>query len=234
MDVGILIGNTNTTIAYISKNSIRKIATCKTQYIGSIIKKYLNKEKNRPRVFVASVVPQATARIKHCTEDIEEISWKNFPSQIKIKHPENIGIDRLLNAAGAKKLFKNSCLIIDAGSAITIDFICKNGNFEGGVIFPGQRLIVESLKTLALLKKAKPTKSKSILGNDTSKAIGSGVTYGLSFLIKGYINAIKEKDKNVQVIFTGGDGKMFLPYVKIGTYEKNLALKGLQMFIYET
>ncbi|HOC02674.1 MAG TPA: type III pantothenate kinase [bacterium] len=233
MDIAILIGNTNTKIALINKDSIKNVILCRTEHIDTAIRKNPEIKDGYFTVYIASVVPEATGIVKKYTGKVKEITWKDFPFKIDVRHPEKIGIDRLLNAAGTRKLFKTACVVIDAGSAITIDLVDIDGNFKGGVIFPGQRLIIESLKNLALLKDIKPSKkTKSIIGKDTSEAINSGITYGLCFLVAGYINAIKKKNKKVKVVFTGGGGKFLQENIKTGIYEKHLGLKGLQMVVY--
>ncbi|MCM8759583.1 MAG: type III pantothenate kinase, partial [Candidatus Omnitrophica bacterium] len=176
MDTVILIGNTNTRIVWLTKRSIQKVTTVKTQGLEMVIPKMTFEKVGC--VFVASVVPDATSVVKKFIPDIRQITWKDFPKKIKVKEPQKVGIDRLLNAIGGWSLAKTECLIIDAGSAITIDLVNKNGDFEGGVIFPGEKLIVESLKNLALLKNIKVSKPASLLGKNTSEAIGSGIFFG--------------------------------------------------------
>lgn len=232
MNIGILIGNTNTRFAVVEKESIKNIKIFKTKEIAQVLRKYQALHKKDAVFYVASVVPEATRVVKKTFSCVREVSFKDFPFKINVKFPEKVGIDRLLNATGAWKVFKTSCLIIDAGSAITIDLINSNGDFEGGVIFPGQRLIVDSLKSLALLKNIKIPESPNLIGKDTSEAIGSGITFGLGFLVDGYIRELKKNRKKFNIVFTGGTGRLLLDYVKIGPYEENLSFKGLQYIIY--
>lgn len=230
MDTVILIGNTNTRIVWLTKRSIQKVTTVKTQGLEMVIPKMTFEKVGC--VFVASVVPDATSVVKKFIPDIRQITWKDFPKKIKVKEPQKVGIDRLLNAIGGWSLAKTECLIIDAGSAITIDLVNKNGDFEGGVIFPGEKLIVESLKNLALLKNIKVSKPASLLGKNTSEAIGSGIFFGLSFLISGYIDFFRKKNPNLVIFFTGGSGKGICQTTKIGCYNKNLGIIGIQAIIY--
>src|SRR5207244_1586924 len=64
---------------------------------------------------------------------------KKLPFAIEVPEPERVGLDRLLNVLAAKShvLRKISIFIIDAGSAITVDWVDQNGAFRGGAIFPG-------------------------------------------------------------------------------------------------
>ncbi|MCX7706048.1 MAG: type III pantothenate kinase [bacterium] len=226
----ILIGNTNTRIAYLTEKSIKRVFTIKTKQLKSVLKGLLLVQDNN--FYLASVVPEASTIVKSYLPAVKEITWRDFPGKIKVKKPERVGIDRLLNAVGAWHLVKSECMIIDAGSAITIDFVNRNGDFEGGVIFPGEHLIIESLKNLALLKSVKISKRGSIIGKDTSEAIGSGIVYGIPFLVSGYINFFKAKNPRLSVFFTGGAGRTLQQKIKHGFYNKNLAIIGIRKIIY--
>lgn len=230
MDTVILIGNTNTRIAQLDKNSIKKIITVETKNLIAAIKKLSYVESNE--VYLASVVPNVSSIVKKEIPFIKEITWRNYPGKIKVKQPEKVGIDRLLNAAGAWSLVQSECLIIDAGSAITIDLVNKNGDFEGGVIFPGEKLIVGALKNLALLKNIKISKSAFLLGKNTSEAIGSGIFFGLSFFVSGYIDFFRRKNPHLGVFFTGGSGKFLQQRTRQGCFRKEIGIIGIQAVIY--
>ncbi|MCM8764136.1 MAG: type III pantothenate kinase, partial [Candidatus Omnitrophica bacterium] len=123
-------------------------------------------------------------------------------------------------------------MIIDAGSAIAIDFVNKDCDFEGGVIFPGKQLIIDSLRTLALLKEAKVSRNPQIIGRDTSEAIGSGIVFGLSFLVSGYIDFFKEQNPRSCIFFTGGGGRELQRRLKQGYFIKNLDILGVKAILY--
>ncbi len=231
MNTVILIGNTNTKIAYVNERAIRRVFNVRTQDIERLITKYLSGFNGR--VYLASVVPEASTFVRRKLSGVEEITWKKFPFKIKVKQPDRVGIDRLLNALGVWQLYKRESIIIDAGSAITIDFVNRSGDFEGGVIFPGEQLIVNSLRTLALLKDIRMSKPVSIVGKNTSEAVGSGIFYGLSFLVSGYIRTFKEKNPDLHIVFTGGSGRALCRRVKEGCYIENLGIIGMRSVIYE-
>lgn len=230
MDTVILIGNTNTKIAYLTKHAIKTSISIRTRDLENWVKK--NPFRNKGAIYIASVVPEITSRIRKLISDVKQITWRDFPKEIKVKKPQKVGIDRLLNAAGAWSLVKSECLIIDAGSAITIDVVDRNGNFEGGAIFPGENLIIESLRNLALLRNIKVSRHTSIIGKDTSQAIGSGIVFGLTFLVRGYIEHLKKKNPDLKILFTGGTGKVLQKRIKSGTYEKDLAVIGIKEILY--
>ena len=75
------------------------------------------------------------------------ISPKDLPLEVKLRHPGRVGIDRLLNAVAvnSRRPRQTSAIIIDAGSAITVDYVDQHGVFRGGAILPGLRLMAKSL-----------------------------------------------------------------------------------------
>jgi len=89
------------------------------------------------------------------------------------------------------------------------------------------------LRTLALLKNVKMSTPVSLVGKNTSEAIGSGIVYGLSFLVSGYIRAFKEKNPVLHVVFTGGSGRSLCRRVKEGCYVEHLGIIGMRCVIYE-
>src|SRR5207244_770071 len=74
-------------------------------------------------------------------------SCQELPVRVKLEHPEEVGIDRLLNAVAAntRRAAEQPVVIADAGSAVTVDLVDKSGAFRGGAIFPGLRLMSEAL-----------------------------------------------------------------------------------------
>src|SRR4051812_37005032 len=70
-------------------------------------------------------------------------SWQRLPLRVALEHPERVGIDRLFNAVAANQRRKpgRPAILIDAGSAVTVDWLDEHGAFCGGTIFPGLRLM---------------------------------------------------------------------------------------------
>jgi len=125
--------------------------------------------------------------------------------------PDTLGKDRLAAIIGANNIFKNQdVLVIDAGTAITFDFINKNNEYIGGNISPGLEMRYKSLNLftskLPLIKK---DEKFNLIGKNTKEAIISGVQNGLVFEIDSYINIFKEKFNNIKIILTGGDSFFF-------------------------
>ena len=83
--------------------------------------------------------------------------------------PSEVGSDRLVNALGALKLYSGPLIIVDSGTAITLDVIGADGGFEGGIIAPGVHLSMEALHAAAAkLPRIALQRPRRVVGNDTS------------------------------------------------------------------
>ncbi|MFT7352193.1 MAG: type III pantothenate kinase, partial [Flavobacterium sp.] len=134
-------------------------------------------------------------------------SQSHFPFINNYETPETLGIDRMVLAAGAVlKYPKQDCLIIDAGTCITYDFITSSGNYLGGAISPGIQLRYKSLHDYtAKLPLLEPEMPNNQIGRSTKNAIHSGVINGILYEIENHITAFSANKKNFIIILTGGD-----------------------------
>ena len=107
----------------------------------------------------------------------------------------------------AKKKFKNSIIVIDFGTATTLDVLNKKGIYNGGVITPGIDLSLKSLKNMtAKLPLVEFKKTKKIIGNTTVSAIQSGFFWGYVSMIEGLIRKINAESNEIyKIILTGGN-----------------------------
>jgi len=144
--------------------------------------------------------------------------------------PETLGKDRLAAVVGAHSLFPGKdALVFDAGTALTIDFIDKDGNYHGGNISPGLNMRFRALndytQKLFLLSQ---TDDYELIGSSSSSAIVSGVQNGMVFEVNYYIDLFGKKFPDLVTIFTGGDINFFVNKMKKRTFaEPNLVLFGL-------
>lgn len=139
-----------------------------------------------------------------------------LPIEINYKTPETLGKDRIAAAVGAYKIFPSqNNLIIDIGTAITIDFLSDKNIFEGGIISPGQELRFRALHEFTgKLPLTKPTNNQKLMGTTTTEAIQQGVQNGIIFEINEYICRYKEKYENINTIITGGYSYLFEKKIK--------------------
>lgn len=155
----------------------------------------------------------------------------SFPFQNRYETPATLGIDRMVLSAGAALRFpKTNCLIIDAGTCVTYDFISANNDYLGGSISPGIRLRYEVLNNytakLPLLEKKQP---EHFIGKNTNEAIHSGVVCGLINEIEGFISKYSVNYHDLTVILTGGDANFLANQLKSTIFaDENFLLKSLQ------
>lgn len=151
--------------------------------------------------------------------------------------PETLGQDRLAAAVGAAYLCpKQNILIIDAGSAITYDFVSAEGEYVGGNIAPGIKMRLTMLhrmtKKLPLVE-VEENELLPLFGKTTRDAIAAGVIRGIVYEVKGYIRALNAQLKQLTVVLTGGNAPFIANNSRNTSFqlEKNLVLIGLHQIL---
>lgn len=130
--------------------------------------------------------------------------------------PETLGRDRLAAAVGAATLYPGrNVLVVDFGTAVTIDLVTADNTFRGGCISPGLSMRLRALHDFtARLPLCSPTERGELLGLATEDAIRLGVMNSLAFEIEGYIERLNGRFDDLCVIFTGGDANFFVKRIK--------------------
>jgi len=139
-----------------------------------------------------------------------------FPIKNLYLTPATLGKDRLASAIGASALFpKQNCLVIDAGTCITYDFITANGEYLGGAISPGMQMRFKALSHFtAKLPLLESVGASELVGSDTASCIRSGVVNGIRFEIEKVIEEYALNYPDLQVILCGGDAHFFESIIK--------------------
>lgn len=150
--------------------------------------------------------------------------------------PETLGHDRIAAAVGAAHLCPGqNLLIVDAGSAVTYDFVSAEQGYLGGNIAPGikMRLTVLHQMTKRLPKvEVEQNALTPLFGKNTKEAIAAGVVRGVVFEVKGYMRALSEQGIDFVAFATGGHAPYILNGVKDGMrHEPNLVLIGLNKIL---
>ena len=147
--------------------------------------------------------------------------------------PETItGVDRLLNAAAAWDRTREACIVIDAGTALTVDFVDGDGTFHGGAIAPGAALQLQSLhdRTASLpeLQLSTPDDTDPF-GRSTGQAMIKGVFHGIRGAVQRLVEQYAEHyGAFPKVIATGGDAEtLFKGEGLIDTIVPDLTLRGI-------
>lgn len=242
MLLAIDIGNSNISFGIFKDNKLEKNFDIPSKLYSKL--KLLNKLRTKPKLsatVICSVVPKLTQILKRdlniLTGKKPHIIGKDLIVPIKnlYRKPAQLGQDRLVNAYAAGKLYKAPLIVIDSGTAITLDVVGKNKAYLGGLIIPGTEIAFQALneKTalLPLIRLAKPQK---LIGGNTKESILSGVVLGMAGSVKELVSRIKEQTgKNTGVIGTGGNISLINKYANIKIrLDTNLTLKGIQL-IYE-
>ncbi len=243
------IGNTNITFAVFSNNQILLKFTYSTDLkktsdefgiflfnIFTINKLSLSDIEN---IVVASVVSDINYEISLCFKKYFNINPVFITNTSKFNignlydFPNQLGIDRLINAAYSYFLYKKNLIVIDFGTATTFDVVF-NGNYEGGVIIPGIKTLRNSLfEHTNKLPKTDLTMPPSVIGKNTIHSIQSGLFYGYAGMTEGLINQIKNNyQQEFLVISTGGLSSIINKITKLINYsDDNLILNGIE-YIY--
>jgi len=151
---------------------------------------------------------------------------------IRIDTPSAVGADRIANAVGAHARYDGALIVIDFGTATTLDVVGADGAYEGGIIAPGVKLSLEALfMAAAKLPHIAIEPPVSVIGKGTVHAMQSGVFFGYVSMIEGLVARIKkEYGKPLKVIATGGLSPLFDPHTPVIEHvEEDLTIDGLRL-----
>ncbi len=133
---------------------------------------------------------------------------KDFPSLVRnlARHPKTVGPDRLAQASAAwVRSGRKACVVVSMGTAITVDVVNSKGEFLGGLIAPGLRVMARALhRETARLPEVEPVRKRSPLGRHTREAIQCGISYAAEGLIRS-----ATAGRPGRVFGTGGDAPLF-------------------------
>ena len=135
---------------------------------------------------------------------------------VVVDRPEAVGTDRLLAAGAAFRQVGGSVIVVDAGTALTVDLVSEAGCFVGGTIAPGLRAMANALASgTSLLPEVKLEAPPSALGRDTRECIRAGVVFGAAGAVDRVVEElIAAADPAPRVLLTGGDATFLSPYLK--------------------
>ena len=148
--------------------------------------------------------------------------------------PETLGEDRLAAVVAANHLYPdNPCLVVQAGTCITFEFIDRNKNYRGGAISPGIDMRLKALDTftgkLPLIERKEET---DLIGTTTESSILSGVMNGILEEVDGIITRYQKLYPDLVVILSGGDMNYFDKRLKNNIFAlPNIVLTGLNLIL---
>jgi type III pantothenate kinase len=145
--------------------------------------------------------------------------WQQLPLRVLVDQPGRVGLDRLLGAVAANSVRHAGCtaVVVDAGSAITVNAVDSTGAFRGGVILPGLYLMARALHDYtALLPLVDPPPGPPPPGPATSSetAIAAGVYWAAAGAVRAIVQQWQAADRAgppPHVFLTGGDAPRLAP-----------------------
>ena len=187
----------------------------------------------------ASVNPPLVEALEHAVAQAtggQKVEWVgreiDLPIKVNTENPQETGVDRVLNVAAAYEQMGKACVVVDAGSAITVDCCNDAGEFLGGAIAPGVAMQLESLKEktarLPLVTFEVPVEP---FGRNTEQAIRHGVYHGVRGMVKELVeNYATELGNWPDIVATGGDApKLFEGWELIHAIAPDLTLYGVAL-----
>ena len=152
--------------------------------------------------------------------------------------PERLGSDRWANLLAVHAHYDGPAVVIDCGTAITIDAIDAEGTHLGGLIVPGMDLMSTALAEAApgVQLQEQDNQEVSLLGRSTEAAVSGGVLYAaVSLIDRVSLDLRTELGNATTILLTGGDARRILPLLSSKPdYDPDLVLKGLAVFAEET
>lgn len=196
------------------------------------------------RIACCSVVPAINHSLSNCFRKyfFKEALFiqAGIKTGLKIKYanPREIGADRIAGAIGAVHAAASSSgaknlIVVDMGTATTVDVITKNNEYLGGAILPGASMSVHALSEgTAQLPSVEVVQPKNVCGSSTIEAIQSGVFYGQAGAIRELVSKMEEKvfgGERAFVIGTGGFSRSFESAGLFDLVLPDLVLQGLKV-----
>jgi len=236
MNLVIDIGNTQVKLAWFEQG--RLIESLRTEKGRWDDLRRLIKERPLKRAILSSVGETDSGIVKTLDEmetNLLVLDHKTpLPVEISSSTPETLGHDRIAAAAGARYVCPYcNVLVIDMGTAITIDFVSTEGRFLGGNISPGLQTRFRALNEFtAKLPLVTRDAGFPAFGNDTRSAIVAGVQQGIVYELNSYIDEFSRQYPACEFILTGGDAEFFVSRLKRSVFAiPDLVMKGLNYIL---
>ncbi len=239
MLLAIDVGNTDTVLGLFKNSFLRATYRIPTKKLFPYLLSHHTKFRECHHVIVSSVVPVVDKRLKRYFQ--KNLGIKNplfvshqmkLPIKLTVDNPGEVGADRIVNDSYAYDRYRSDVLVIDFGTATTMDYINAKGQYRGGVIIPGIKTSMNALiEKAAKLKPFLFKRPKKILGRNTLSQLQSGAFIAHAAMIDGMIERIrKETYTYPKTIATGGLASSIAPLTKhLKVIDPYLTLKGLQL-----
>lgn len=236
MQLAIDIGNSSAKLIVFDGNTIierQKITTLQLDDLRRLFQQY------DIRATIVSSVGKEYPVVEHWLEDNTFFVALNHHTPLPIENlyqtPKTLGKDRIAAAVGAKALYPyTNCLVVDAGTCITYEFVDASGKYRGGSIAPGIRMRMQAMHDYtARLPLIEKQRLDSFVGFNTETAMRTGAQLGASLEIEGFLARYEQLYGSVQLMITGGDAEIIAEPLRTNTFiiNKDLVLIGLNKIL---
>ena len=248
MLLAIDIGNTNIVIGCIEDDVIRFNARIATDYtrtsdqygveIKNMLEAFGVHKEDIDHCIISSVVPPVFNSVR--TGVVKVIGKQPMvvgPGlktglDIHVDTPSQVGSDRIVIAVAALAKYTAPLILIDLGTATTIEVVETPKTYIGGVIYPGVKISLDALTSRAAqLPGISLDKPRQVIGKNTVDCMRSGMMYGTAAMLDGIIDRIEEElGHSCTLVATGGLAQFVIPMCKHTIHlEKDLLLNGLNI-----
>jgi type III pantothenate kinase len=190
----------------------------------------------------ASVVPNLTVAVEAIAarrdRPLVVAAAGTVPLAVRVDRPSEVGADRLVNALAVQRLYGTPAVVVDFGTATTLDCVAADGAYVGGAIAPGLELGLDALASrTARLPRIELRAPDRAIGRDTISAMQSGTVFGYQALASGLLARVRRElaeangvaPDEVRAVLTGGLSAA--PWARlldgIDAIDPELTLKGL-------
>ena len=234
INLAIDIGNTRTKVAFFDASKLmhEQIIDNENQW-RALIKNF------KPQYAVMSAVGEGADAVSAILNTLNvvliQVNYQTpFPFAIQYNTPQTLGMDRVAAIAASQFLYPNkNCLVIDAGTCITYDFISASNQYLGGAIAPGMHMRLQAMHEFThKLPLPNLNWPEDFEGKSTEQSLLSGVCISVADEINGRIARYTERYGKLQVIICGGNSHLLAKHIKNNIFvAPSLVLMGLNQIL---
>ena len=251
MILAIDVGNTNLVFALVANGEIkarwriatdpRRTADQYSVWLHQLLELEGYSRDDVEGVIIGTVVPRALHNLEVLSEKyfrktpvVAGQGVAEWPLQLDVDEPHNVGADRALNAIAAHAKYSGDLIVVDFGTATTFDVVSASGAYTGGIIAPGINLSLDALVSAAakLPRIAiEAPETSTVIGRTTASQMIIGIYWGYVAMLEGLVERIRnELGRPATVIATGGLATLFDKHTSVfDAIEPDLTIQGLSL-----
>ena len=242
------VGNTHTVLGLFEENALladwrlatRKDAT--SDELGVLVRSLFDQrgvsQQDVDGVIVSSVVPDLNGVLAEMATRLFGLEPLFVGPGVKTgmpilyENPHEVGADRIVNAVAAVARYGSPVIVLDFGTATTLDVVGPEGEYLGGLIAPGLGVSAEALfEKAARLHRVDVRDPQCVIGRTTEQSIRSGLFHGYASLVEGLVRRVRDElEIEAPVVATGGLAPVFEPALDfLRAVDRGLTLEGLRI-----